>query len=239
MISFIIPTKNEEKVIGKTLRCLAGYSGEKEIIVSDGKSTDHTVAIAKENGAEVFEYKGTARQTIAMGRNDGASMASGDFFVFLDADMFIKSPDEFFAATFARFTNDPELAALTVNIKVLPEYETAADRRVSAFMNWFYKFTNNTLKLAGAPGEFQMIRAAAFKKCHGYNPALAANEDNDMFRRLSEIGKTRFEPSLTAYHTGRRAHVVGWPKLLATWFMNAVFVIIFKRAASKEWKEIR
>ena len=37
---------------------------------------------------------------------------------------------------------------------------------------------------------------------------LAAAEDMDLFRRLSRIGRTRFESRLTVYHTGRRAHAV-------------------------------
>ena len=47
MISFIIPTLNEEKTIEKTLKNLSEYFGEKEIIVSDGRSSDKTIEIAK------------------------------------------------------------------------------------------------------------------------------------------------------------------------------------------------
>jgi glycosyltransferase involved in cell wall biosynthesis len=38
MISFIIPTLNEEKTIEATLKCISGYLGEYEIILSDGNS---------------------------------------------------------------------------------------------------------------------------------------------------------------------------------------------------------
>jgi len=39
-------------------------------------------------------------------------------------------------------------------------------------------------------------------------------EDAYMFRRLSTIGKTMIDPELTVLHTGRRAHQLGWPRLI-------------------------
>jgi hypothetical protein len=39
-------------------------------------------------------------------------------------------------------------------------------------------------------------------------------EDADMFRRLSTIGRTMIDPELTVLHTGRRAHQLGWPRLI-------------------------
>ena len=35
-----------------------------------------------------------------------------------------------------------------------------------------------------------------------------------MFRRLSKIGETMIDPELTVLHSGRRAHQVGWPRLI-------------------------
>jgi len=84
-----------------------------------------------------------------------------------------------------------------------------------------------------------MVRANAFRRVGGYNERLAAAEDHDLFRRLRKIGRTRFEKTLTVFHTGRRAHAVGWPKLLLTWAINGLSVLIFKRSASKEWEEVR
>src|SRR5438067_1989172 len=99
MISFIIPTKNEEKILEISIKNLLQYSGDKEIIISDGKSTDATVAIAKKCDARIVEYSSDPlahRQTIAEGRNDGARIALGDYLLFLDADVSINNPDQFF-----------------------------------------------------------------------------------------------------------------------------------------------
>lgn len=84
-----------------------------------------------------------------------------------------------------------------------------------------------------------MIRSSSFKQVGGFNPMLVAGEDYDMFRRLRKVGRTYFNNDLTAFHTGRRAHAVGWPKLLTQWFLNNMAATFLKKAVSKEWKEIR
>ncbi|MDE2030847.1 MAG: glycosyltransferase [Patescibacteria group bacterium] len=239
MISFIIPTKNEEKIIEKTLKCLSGYSGPHEIILGDGNSTDNTISIAKKYTNLIASHQGTNRPTIASGRNDGASLAHGEYLLFLDADMFIYDIDSFFEKALACFTKDPDMVAMTVRLQLFPEMATRADNAVFGFMNFLHRVYNNYLHTGASPGEFQMIRTEAFKKVGGFNPTLVAGEDYDMFRRLRKIGRTYFNNHLTAFHTGRRAHVVGWPKLLTQWFMNNISATFFKKAASDEWKEIR
>ena len=238
MISFITPTKNEEKIIEKTLLCLSKYNGEKEIIVSDGKSTDNTIEIAKRYG-KVIEYTETKRQTIGAGRNAGAKIAQGDLLMFLDADMHIPNINDFFNKAENLFKTDNKLVALTVALRVLPEFETRADKIIFSFINKLYYLENNILGIGAASGEFQMIRNEAFKKIGGYNENLPVAEDHALFQNIRKIGKTRFEGSLTAYHTGRRAHKIGWPKLLYQWIMNYFFVFIFKKPFSEEWKVIR
>ena len=73
----------------------------------------------------------------------------------------------------------------------------------------------------------------------GYNETLIAGEDMDLFRRMTKIGKTRCDVALVLHHTGRRAHKIGWPRLLTLWFMNNLSAIFLKRSISKEWVEIR
>jgi glycosyltransferase involved in cell wall biosynthesis len=239
MISFIIPTLNEEKVIEKTLQSLSRYKSEKEIIISDGDSRDKTVEIARKYTDKIFIYKGNKRQTIAQGRNDGAKISKGEFLIFFDADCIILEPDEFFSRVLSLFEKDLNLVAVTVKIKVLKEYETFGDRLVFGYMNLFYRFVTNVLHKGQSPGEFQMMRRSAYDVVGGFREELVAGEDIDMFLRLSKIGRTRFVSELTVYHTGRRGHAIGWRKLLWQWFKNAMSVYFFNKSDSEEWKEIR
>ncbi len=238
MISFIIPTKNEEKAIEKTLQCLKGYVTPHEIIVSDGYSTDETVAIARRYTDKVAVYRGTARQTIAAGRNAGAALATGDFLVFLDADVTIPDINNFFKKAISLFEADRKLVALTTYYRVSPEVATWADKIIFKLIGWeFWLF--NLLGFGGSGGELQMVPAAAFRRINGYNESLVAGEDNELFWRLAKIGRTRLERSLFIYHPGRRAHQIGWPRLLWQWFKNGLYISLFKKSASQEWTEIR
>lgn len=239
MISFVIPTLNEIKTIEQTLQCLTAYSGTNEIIISDGNSKDGTVDVCRKYTDNVIVYDKPDRQTIAMARNMGAADAKGEYLVFLDADVVIPDIDRFFEAAEEAFRSDERLVALTVQYKVVPERRTLADRIFFRMLGLQFLLSNNILRIGASGGEFQMIAGDAFRTVGGFNEKLAAAEDMDLFQRLSKIGHTRFERSLTVYHTGRRAHTVGWPRLAWEWFSNSMCVWIFKKSASKEWKEIR
>src|ERR1043165_3771726 len=89
-ISFIIPAFNEEKLIEATLRSIGAAAEafqvrgwQTELIVCDNNSTDHTADVARATGAKVvFE----PLNQIARARNTGASAATGDWLIFIDAD---------------------------------------------------------------------------------------------------------------------------------------------------------
>ena len=89
-LSIIIPAFNEEKRLGGCLRsvqaaltAIVQLGLETEVIVADNNSSDSTAEIATRGGARVvFEPV----NQISRARNAGARAATGDWFVFLDAD---------------------------------------------------------------------------------------------------------------------------------------------------------
>jgi glycosyltransferase involved in cell wall biosynthesis len=240
IISIIIPTLNEAKIIESTLRTLAAtFTLPHEVIVSDGGSSDRTAELAALYASTVVVYSGAGRQTIGEGRNEGAKVAAGDFLVFLDADCVIPEPNRFFAQALAYFERDPGLVGLTAHLRVFPADETFGDRLVSGIANLGLRVANNMLKRGASFGEFQMIRREAFARLGGFRADLIAFEDTDMFRRLSRIGRTMIAPKLRVLHSGRRGHQVGHPQLIAMWLVNLAFVAFRDRTFSKEWKPIR
>lgn len=239
MISFIIPTLNEAQTIDRTLACLAGYSGAHEIIVSDGNSKDGTIELSRAHADQVVVYDGPSRQTIAMARNLGAAAAKGDYLVFVDADVLIPDIDDFFRTARGEFDSRPNLVALTSKYRVFPEAATLGDRYNFTMLGVQFLLQNNVFGVGASGGEFQMVDAEAFRRVGGFDERLAAAEDMDLFRRLSKTGETRFVSDLTVWHTGRRAHAVGWPRLVWSWFANTVSVVVRGKSASREWKEIR
>jgi len=239
MISIIIPTRNEEKIIERTLSTLKKtITIPHEIIVSDGNSTDKTAEIARKYADKVVIQDKQRPKTIATGRNQGVEVASGEYIVFLDADCTIPNPDAFFGRALAYFEKHPKTVGLCARIKVLREYSTWMDKIVFACHNAVYVFFNNVLRIGASAGEFQMIKKTAFEKVGGFKESLVGGEDLKLFNSISRIGRTHLLFSLSVYHTGRRAHEVGWPRLLWTWFMNTVALFI-GRGAPKEWTIVR
>ena len=239
MISFIIPTRNEETVLERTLAALSAYAGPKEIIVSDGNSTDRTIEIARQYADQVIVHAGPARQNIAQGRNAGAFAARGDILVFLDADVIIDDIDTFFERALGYFKNE-RISAMTVTCRVFPEDETFMDWLIfGAILPFSFYIQNNLIRTGGSTGEFQMVRANAFANIGGYDEGLVTAEDIDLFWRLAKQGRTLFPLDLAVHHTGRRAHIVGWPKLLRDWAVDFVSVILFRRSVTQEWEVIR
>lgn len=240
MISFIIPTLNEESVIEKILKNLKQISSlSYEIIVSDGQSKDRTIEIAKKYTDKVVVYNEEKRQTIGGGKNLGATKAEGEYLVFIDADASIPEPEFFFEKALKLFAMDPQLVGLTTNLRVVKELETLSDKFFFWIVNLTHTFNNNITHKGSASGEFQMIKNSAFKELGGYNEDLIVFEDNDMFIRLARIGHTRISNKLTVFHSGRRAHKIGWPKLLYFWITNALSYAFLKKSITKEWKPVR
>jgi glycosyltransferase involved in cell wall biosynthesis len=240
MISIVFPTLNEEKVIGDSLEALESrMTIPHEIIVSDGGSTDKTVEIARQWADRVVIYSGMGRQTIAGGRNNGAAAARGEFLVFMDADSRIDDPDAFFAEALKQFEEHPKVVALTAKVRVYPEDETLMDRIVFGVLSFNVRVLNNLFHRGESVGEFQMMRKEIFDKLGGFRTHLITREDADMFLRLSRVGRTTLAPNLKVYHSGRRAHEIGWSRLLWDWAVNTIWVALFDKAFAKEWRVIR
>ena len=82
-VSIIVPTLNEEALIAENIRNLEQLSGEKEIIVVDGGSTDQTITLVSEQNVRVLGASpGRGPQMHA-----GALASAGDVLWFIHADI--------------------------------------------------------------------------------------------------------------------------------------------------------
>jgi len=86
MISVIVPTHNEEKLLPSCLESVVTQQGKYQLIVSDGASTDNTLQTARRYTNLVVTLN---RPDLAGQLNAGAAAASGNKLLFLHADSFL------------------------------------------------------------------------------------------------------------------------------------------------------
>ena len=238
-LSIIIPVRQEEKAIKQTVTYLKERLGaEVQIVVSDGKSTDKTVEIARSCADTVVLYTKDTPHNASKGRNDGARVAMGTFFCFIDADVRIPDPKAFFEQALHHFDN-AQVVGVCGPQRAEPAVETWADRISFGLLNVGLRFQNNVLHIGEASGKFMIVRGESFKAIGGFREDLVTREDGDFFKRLSKIGKTVFDPTLMVYHGARRAHKLGWWRLWPLWMWNTLSVAVTDKAQAKDWTPIR
>lgn len=182
--SLIIPAWNEAEFLPHTLsqvQAAMTQLGQQsdhqgELIVVDNNSTDETAQLAKAQGATVvFE----PINQIARARNRGASVASGDALIFLDAD--------------SQCTAQLLLHVLSLLEKgktVGGGSVIAPDRQISGVALKTLNFWNQlALKGRLAAGCFVFCRKDAFTEVGGFSTRVYAGEEIYLSRALKRWGR--------------------------------------------------
>lgn len=241
LISIIIPTLNEEKLIQQTLAQFSPAVKSKynlEVIVSDGGSKDNTLAaIDKSIADKIVTAVPGEKQNIPQGRNAGAKAATGKFYYFFNADTLIKDVDIFFKESIEAFKNERNLA-LTCRVHVFPGDVRLSDKMFHGFYNNYVRLLNK-LGMGMGRGECHMIRSEIFQKANGYNEELAAGEDYDLYRRIKKGGLIGFLNKVTIYESPRRYRKYGYRRVFLDWTKNSLSVLFKNKSVSEEWEAVR
>ena len=183
-VSIVLPAFNEEKLLPSTLQAVAlalpGFAEkgwETEVVVCDNNSTDRTGEIARAHGAKViFEPV----NQISRARNSGASGASGDWLVFVDADSLPTA--DLFRDVARRIESGKAIGGgSTVRLEV--------NRRGPRFWVGCWNRLSQTFRLAA--GSFVFCESAAFRAIGGFSLDLYASEEIDFSRRLRRYGRAQ------------------------------------------------
>ena len=119
ILSIIIPTYNEEACLPVLLESIKKQSfDDYEIIVADANSTDKTREIA-----ESYECIVTEGGLPAVGRNNGAKIAKGEYLLFLDSDL--KLTDDYLRNVIYEFRMERAGIAIT---QMLPMSNKVEDK---------------------------------------------------------------------------------------------------------------
>ena len=239
-ISIIIPTLQEEKLIARTLAQFTPELREQfslEVIVSDGGSRDKTVCLARAGADTVVGCDHAPKENISIGRNRGARASSGEILMFFNADVLIEDPAVFFPLMIDAIARNGTAAA-TCNVLIYPDEENTTDRLFHSFFNWYFHLLNR-LGMGMGRGECHVVSRAVFDRIGGYNEALAAGEDYELFARLRRTGQIDFRKNLNVYESPRRYRKFGYFRISLLWFLNAMSVFLFHHSMVKEWKPVR
>ncbi len=206
LISYILPSLNEAKHIGKALESIAKQKGSKEAIVCDGGSIDQTLSIAR-----AFDFCRIIPSEPGRGvqMNLGASFAKGNFLCFLHADTSL--PDGA-SSSIKQVLSRPQVIAGSFRLKF------DSRNRLLAFFAACSQI-NSPLFTYGDQGLF--LRKKTFEFLGGFKnyPFL---EDVEMQRRLRVYGA--FEKSPLSVTTSARRFERGGiirQQLLNTFIVSA------------------
>lgn len=190
-LSIITPTLNEEKCLPLLLESIKKQSFEDyEIIVADAGSKDKTVEIAKKYGCIVVKGGRAAK-----GRNEGAKIASGDLFLFIDSDIIM--PDGFLEDALEKF--------MKFNLGVASFPCHFLGNRVDLLASQIYNiWMNLTQKIL--PHSFGVIMAkkSVHEAVDGFDEQIKAVDDVDYVVRASKIAKYGFLKTTPLPSSSRR-----------------------------------
>jgi len=183
-VSVVIPTLNEATNIAFLLEKIRA-SDPHEIIVADGGSADGTIGLAEKSGARVVSAPiGRAAQM-----NHGASIATGEFLLFLHADTV---PPVGYCTIISEILNRPGTSAGAFRFQL--------DDGIGA-SSLIEQLVHLRCKLFGTPYGDQglFLRRCLFEKTGGF-PDRPVLEDLGIIKRLRKRGMVRItrEPAVTS-----------------------------------------
>jgi GT2 family glycosyltransferase len=214
-ISVVVPAFNEERLLPQSLAAISAASSvfaaagwTTELIVCDNNSTDRTAEIAAAAGAVVVPEP---INQIGRARNAGASRATGDWLLFVDADSF--PTGELFADVVTAIGSGTCVAGgSTVRVNLNGVVYAAA-------IGW-WNLLSRTFRWAA--GSFIFCETAVFREIGGFAETLYAAEEIDLFRRLKRLARKR-RRSIVILHrhplltSARKAHLYTVREMLRFW----------------------
>ena len=179
-ISVIIPTYNEEKAISALVKHLLAHRNAllEEILVADGGSTDQTLCIAQQAGAQIIQspQRGRAQQM-----NYAAAQAQGDILYFVHAD----------TVPPASYLNDIQQAVAAGFAAGCYRSHFCSSNPLLRVNSYFTRFSHLTCR---GGDQTLFVTQALFHRLGGYNSYYVVMEDFDLIRRIQQQAKFRIIP---------------------------------------------
>lgn len=209
LCSVVIATRNEAGFIGICLESLEVQEFDREsyeIIVLDGLSEDSTVAAIQEKQKiyrNIFLYV-NEKKTAAPAFNEGISYARGKYVFVVGAHAkyppdFIKKSIEGLEESQADCIGGREVDVSTSNLG-----NVFAAVRNTAFGGGLSPYRYSDKKQYVKTVAFGCYKKEILLKVGGFDETLVRNQDNDINKRIIEVGgKILFDPGIKFYYFAR------------------------------------
>ncbi len=242
-LSFVIPAYNEEESLGPCLEAIISdckyFQNQVEIIVVNNASTDRTAEVARRYGN--VKVVTEMRKGLLFARQAGFEASTGDLIANIDADTIM--PSGWVRKVFDQFAMNKKMVALSG-----PYIYYDLSLWINAWVWIFYVvgYVNHLIAQyvfrvgAMMQGGNFILRRSALETVGGYNLALSFyGEDTDMAIRMQRIGRVKFSFFLPMRTSGRRLKDEGVIKMGLKYGANYIWPILFGRAYSSDYKDIR
>lgn len=203
-LSVVLPVYNEAAYIKGLLEDLSRqhFDGSLELIIADANSTDNTVTLARQWHARLpLYFTHNPPQGPAQTRNEGAAVATGEWLLFLDADVRLPYPN--FLQVMVDETVRRGLGTSAADIRLDPRRYGWLDRAGLALQRRWMALLART-RHPVALGMCILTRADVFRSVGGFDTTVAMAEDYDYVSRASSkgfgfISRTYFYADLRRY----------------------------------------
>ncbi len=221
MLSIIIPTLNEEKYLPLLLASIKKQDfKDYEVIVADAGSKDKTLEIAKK-----YRVRLTKGGLPAKGRNEGAKIAKGNIFLFLDAEAVL--PEHFLKRVLLEF-KERKLGIASCGLE--PITKNKAYRILNDILyNWPVRLLENVFAYTY---NFILVKKEIHEKIQGFDEGITLGEDHAYSREAAKIAKFGFLKLSKLTLLPRRFEHEGWLRISAKYYFCNLYNIFFGNVRS-------
>lgn len=237
-ITAMIVVRNEEKYIEKCLNSLLEQDYKNyEILVIDGESTDKTLEkvelLIKKNNKIPLKILKNPKKILASGWNIGIRNAKGEYVVRIDAHSYVEK--DFLSKNIETILEMEKHGVVCVGGTLRTLSFTDKGKIVATILSSPFGVGNSKFRYSGKKEyvdtvAFGLYKKKVFKEVGYFDESLKRNQDNDMHRRIRNIGgKFYLNPDIKSIYYCRDS-IIG---MLKQAYLNGKWNIITFYKAKK------